>query len=251
MPDTSHFSLSGKIALVTGGARGIGAGIARLLAAAGARVVVADIELAQAEAQAAALPGGGAVHIDVADEDSVMQGCAEVVSRFGAPWLLVNNAALLDRELLLEGGAAQWDRTIAVNARGPYLMSREIARAMVARGQGGRIVNVASASIHGAITRGHAAYASSKAALLGLTRASALELAEHGITVNLVLPGGVATPGAIHAKGPAPEGPACRKPPLGMCEPEDIAHAVLFFATPGAGRITNQAVAVDGGWGVT
>ena len=251
MPDSSRFSLSGKIALVTGGARGIGAGIARLLAAAGARVVVADIELAQAQAQAATLPGGGAVRIDVADEDSVVQGCAAVASRFGVPWLLVNNAALLDRELLLEGTSAQWDRTFAVNARGPYLMSREIARAMVARGQGGRIVNIASASIHGAITHGHAAYASAKAALLGLTRASALELAAHEITVNLVLPGGVATPGAMNAKGPAPEGPARRKPPLGMCEPEDIGHAVLFFATPGAGRITNQAVAVDGGWGVT
>jgi NAD(P)-dependent dehydrogenase (short-subunit alcohol dehydrogenase family) len=246
------FDLTGKTALVTGGGRGIGAGIARVLAASGATVVIADIDLTNARQQAAALGGGcGAVHIDLADENSVVAGCAEAIGRFGVPWLLVNNAALLDRELLLEGTAAQWDRTLLVNARGPYLMSREIARSMVGGGLGGRIVNIASASIIGSITRGHAAYASSKAALLGLTRASALELAEHAITVNLVLPGGVATPGAIASKGPPPEGPACRRPPLGLCEPEDIGQAVLFFASPGARRITNQSIAVDGGWSVT
>jgi NAD(P)-dependent dehydrogenase (short-subunit alcohol dehydrogenase family) len=254
--ENRSFDLTGKTALVTGGARGIGAGIARVLAASGANVVIADIDLANAAQQAAILSETwgkkcGAVRIDLADERSVVEGCAETAGRFGIPWLLVNNAALLDRELLLEGSAEQWDRTLAVNARGPYLMSREIASAMAGAGRGGRIVNIASASIIGSITRGHAAYASSKAALLGLTRASALELAEHAITVNLVLPGGVATPGAIASKGPPPAGPACRLPPLGMCEPEDIGHAVLFFASPGAARITNQAIAVDGGWSVT
>ncbi|HYP64393.1 MAG TPA: SDR family oxidoreductase [Acidocella sp.] len=252
MMQSTPFDLTGKTALVTGGGRGIGAGIARVLANAGANVVIADIDLASAQSQAAALHEGcGAARIDLADENSIAQGCAETIARFGVPWLLVNNAALLDRELLLDATSDQWDRTLAVNARGPYLMSRDIARAMVAQGGGGRIVNIASASIFGSITFGHAAYASSKAALLGLTRASALELASHGITVNLVLPGGVATQGAINARGPAPQGPACRPPPLGLCEPEDIGHAVLFFASPAAARITNQAVAVDGGWSVT
>ena len=87
--------------------------------------------------------------------------------------------------------------------------------------------------------------------MVGLAHASALDLVEQGITVNTVLPGGVATPGSIGAQGPAPDGPARRRPPLGMCEPRDIGAAVLFFASPGAARVTNQTLAVDGGWSVT
>jgi NAD(P)-dependent dehydrogenase (short-subunit alcohol dehydrogenase family) len=87
--------------------------------------------------------------------------------------------------------------------------------------------------------------------LLALSRASALELVEYAITVNTVLPGGVATPGAIAAKGPPVEGPARRRPPLGICEPRDIGAAVLFFSTPAARSITNQVLAVDGGFSVT
>lgn len=251
----SAFDLTGRVALVTGGASGIGSGIAAMLGEAGALVVIADIDEARAAEAAEVLrtAGGraGHVRIDVAEENSVMRGCAAVVRDYGVPWALVNNAGLMDRQLLLDGTLAEWDRVNAVNARGPFLMSREIARAMAAYGRGGRIVHIASASLIGSLTRGHAAYASSKAALLGLTRASALELAEHAITVNMVLPGGVATPGAINAKGPAPEGPARRAPPLGMCEPRDIGAAVLFFASPAAGKITNQSFAVDGGWSIT
>jgi NAD(P)-dependent dehydrogenase (short-subunit alcohol dehydrogenase family) len=246
------FNLEGKIALVTGGARGIGAGIAEVLAEAGATVVIADIDGALAREQAARLGGGAqAVQIDLAEESSIVRGCAEVVERIGTPWILVNNAAVLDRELLLEGTSARWDMTMAVNARAPFLMSRELSRAMIAAGQGGRIIHVASAALNGAITLGHAAYASSKTALLGLTRASAFELAGEGITVNLVLPGAVATPGAMASKGPAPEGPGCRRPPLGMNEPRDIGAAVLYFASPAAARVTNQMLAVDGGWTIS
>lgn len=246
------FDLAGRVALVTGGARGIGFGIAQVLAEAGATVVVADIDQASAEAAAGDLGGrAGTVRIDLADEASIVRGCAETHARFGPPWILVNNAAVLDRQLLLEGTTAQWDLTQAVNARGPYLMSREIARIMVAEGAGGRLVHIASAAVIGAITFGHAAYASSKTALAGLTRASALELAEHGITVNMVLPGAVATPGAIASTGPQPRGPGCRRPPLGMNEPGDIGAAVLFFASPAASRVTNQMLAVDGGWSIT
>jgi NAD(P)-dependent dehydrogenase (short-subunit alcohol dehydrogenase family) len=249
------FDLSGKVALVTGGASGIGAGIAAVLAGAGATVVIADIDEAGAKAQAATLTAAGheagAVRIDLGDEASVVHGCAEVVASLGAPWILVNNAGLQNRELLLEGTTELWDLTNAVNARGPFLMSREIARAMVAAGQGGRIVHIASAALIGGLTVGHAAYASSKAALLGLARASALELAPHAITVNTVLPGGVVTPGSRAAQGPAPEGPGRRSPPFGMAEPEDIGAAVLFFASPAGRKLTNQVLAVDGGWSIT
>jgi NAD(P)-dependent dehydrogenase (short-subunit alcohol dehydrogenase family) len=252
---TPAFSLGGKVALVTGGGSGIGAGIAALLAAAGATVVIADINDSNANREVAALTeaghSAGAVHIDLASEDSIVRACASVVSRYGAPWVLVNNAGLQDRQLLLESTAAEWDRINNVNARGPFLLTREVARAMVAAGQGGRIVNIASAALVGSIVKGLAAYVGSKGSLFALTRAFALELVDHGITVNTVLPGGVATPGAVAAKGPPVEGPARRRPPLGFCEPRDIAAAVLFFATPAARYITNQVLAVDGGFSVT
>ena len=213
--------LIGRIAIVTGGASGIGAGIAAVLAEAGAAVVVADIDGGKAAEQAAVLRSkghsAGAVAVDVADEASIVSACAQVIAEFGTPWALINNAGVQDRQLLLEGTVAEWDRTLDINARGPFLMSREVARAMVAGGQGGRIVNIASAAVIGSITTGHAAYGASKTALLGLTRASALELVSHGITVNTVLPGGVLTSGAFGARGPMPEGPALRMPHARCC----------------------------------
>lgn len=255
IPPSASFSLTDKVALVTGGASGIGAGIATVLAQADATVVIADIDDARAATQAAALTEAGytawAVHIDLADEDSIVRGCAEIVARYGVPWLLVNNAGLQDRQLLLEGTAAEWDRMNQVNGRGPFLVTRDIARAMVTKGDGGRIVNIGSAALVGSIVKGLAAYVGSKGALLALSRASALELVEYGITVNTVLPGGVATPGAVAAKGPPVEGPGRRRPPLGMCEPRDIGAAVLFFASPAARYITNQVLAVDGGFSIT
>jgi len=249
------FDLDGKVALVTGGAGGIGAGIASVLAEAGAIVVIADHDEAGARRAAATLSEGGSrasgVHVDLADETSIVRACAEVISQYGVPWVLVNNAGVQDRELLLEGTAGEWDRTNAINARGPFLMTREIARAMAAGGLGGRIVNIGSAGLVGALVKGLASYSASKGALLGLSRASAFELADLAITVNTILPGGVATPGAIAAKGPLAEGPGRRRPPLGTCEPRDIGAAVLFFASPAACRITNQVLTVDGGWSVT
>lgn len=249
-------TLTDKVILVTGAARGIGAGIAEVLAEAGAMVAVGDIDASGAGEMAAELRDRGwradGLGLDVADEASIVAARAELVSRHGAPWALVNNAGLMDGELLLEGSAAHWDRIAAVNTRGPFLLSREFARVMVKAGRGGRIVNIASAAAIGMLGTGHAAYASSKTALLGLTRASALELVEHGITVNSVLPGGVYTPGVLALKGPPITGPAMRMPPpLGLIDPRHIGAAVLFFVSPAAERVTNQSLAIDGGWSLT
>jgi len=247
--------LDGKIALVTGAASGIGAGIAAALAEAGAFVVIADINRDNADRETAKLIAAGhhaaAITINLADENSIVCGCAEVISHHGTPWVLVNNAGLQDRQAFLDSTADEWDRMNSVNGRGPFLMAREIARAMVAAEAGGRIVNIGSAALRGSIVKGLVSYAGSKGALLGFSGAAAFELAEHGITVNTVLPGGVATPGAIGAKGPTPDGPARRAVPLGMCESQDIAAAVLYFASPAARRVTNQVLAVDGGFSVT
>ncbi len=152
---------------------------------------------------------------------------------------------------MLDATAAEWDRINNINARGAFLMTREIARVMVGAGAGGRIVNIASTCLLGPMIVGLPAYAASKGALVAFGKSAAFELVGHEITVNTVLPGGVATPGSIGARGPAPDGPGRRKPPLGLSEPRDIGAAVLFFASPAARFVTNQVLAVDGGFSLT
>jgi NAD(P)-dependent dehydrogenase (short-subunit alcohol dehydrogenase family) len=257
MPETLNdlFGLTGKVAVVTGGASGIGLGVAHVLAGAGATVALSDVDFAEAERQAAALAEVGhravAVAVDLSDEASITRACAHIVETIGVPWLLVNNAALQDREPLLEATASEWDRIHDVNARGAFLMTRETARAMVAAQHGGRIVNIASNALRGGLIKGLVSYASSKGALAALSLATAFELAEHAITVNTILPGAVITTGAINAKGPLSDGPATRSTPFGFQQPHEIGAAVLFFASPAARPITNQVLAVDGGFSIS
>ncbi len=249
---TSPFDLSGKIAFVTGGASGIGVGIAQVLAEAGAQVIIADLDSDNGQRVEAELGNAAFIEVDLADEASITGACAETIARFGSPWILVNNAGLQNRELLLEATVDHWERTNAVNARAPMLLIRELARAMVAKGDGGRIINVASCVLRGQVIKGLSAYASSKGAIAALTRSSAFELAEHGITVNTVLPGAVMTPGSIGATGPAGEGPGRRHGLLSpLCDPRDIGAAVAFFASPAARYITNQELAVDAGFSLS
>lgn len=249
------FNLGGRIAIVTGGASGYGVGVCEVLAEAGAAVVVADIDVDGAGTMAESLRASGCaawpIGVDLGDEESVVAAVAEVVGSHGIPWLLVNNAGVQDREMLIDMTAAEWDRNQAINARGPFLMAREAAKAMIAGGGGGRIVNVASAWLRGMMVLGGAAYGASKGALAAFSQGAALELAPHGITVNTVLPGGAATPGAIHARGPKPEGPARRASPFGLCDGRDLGAAVLYFASPAAAKVTNQQLAVDAGFSIS
>ena len=249
------FGLDDKIAVVTGAAGGIGGGIATVLAEAGAVVVLADRDRDGAEKQASKLADAGLkgvpIWLDLADEGSVVAACAAVVTEVGTPWLLVNNAALMDRQLLFEATSSEWDRIHAVNARGAFLMTRELARAMARAQRGGRIVNIASNALRGGLVKGLAAYASSKGAMTALSQVSAFELAEHNITVNTILPQAVVTPGAVNAKGPLSNGPATRATPFGFQEPREIGAAALYFASASARAVTNQVLAIDGGFSIS
>jgi NAD(P)-dependent dehydrogenase (short-subunit alcohol dehydrogenase family) len=244
--------LAGKVAIVTGAASGMGREIARYFAAACASVVVADWNAEGAESVSAELNAGGhkaiPVSVDVSDEASVIAMMDGVRAKFGRLDILVNNAALQNRALLLETEVDYWDRMLAVNLRGPFLCLREGAKIMRASG-GGSVVNISSVGSVHPVMPGLAAYGASKGGLSQFTRNAALELAPAAIRVNAVLPGGVMTEGGAAATGTTPSGRGIQLPPLGrLGQPQDIAALVLFLASPAAGYITGQSFVADGGF---
>lgn len=249
--------LDGKVALVTGGGRGIGAAASALFTRAGARVAVCDIDASTAAAVASPLPGARAYQADISDEQAVEQLFAQAVSDFGRLDILIHVAAIFPKRAFLEMTAAQWDQLQAVNTRGTFLVMREAIKAMKHGGRGGVIVNVSSVSGERAAVTHNSSYGASKAAVTNLTRSVALEVGGDGIRINAVLPGGVVTEGAKEAtelmkhQGLQIGGPMTipGRLPLGrMAEPHEIANACLFFAAPASSYITGQALAVDGGF---
>ena len=246
--------LAGKVALVTGGGGDLGRAIGAALAAAGFRVILADIDGNAARDAAASLSSAGNhvghVNMGVADEESVTAAFERVAHDLGRLDVLINNAGIAARKPSVELPVADWNRVLAVNLTGTFLCSRAAARLML-KGKGGAIVNIASImGLVGNSLYANPAYQASKGGIINLTRAQAVEWAGSGIRVNAVAPTFVETkltdrllqePG-IH------DGIIARTPMGRLARPGEIAAAVIFLASDAAAFITGIVLPVDGGW---
>jgi len=252
---------AGRVALVTGAGRGIGAAIAKRLAADGHLVAVVDAHGGRAEQTARAIDPAGkraaAVMADVSDAVSVSDMVAEVTNRLGAPGILVNNAGVISAAPFTELAESEWDRILGVNLKGQYLCARAVLPAMLRQGWG-RIINIASdAGKTGEPYIAH--YAASKFGVVGLTQSLALEYARDGITVNAVCPA-ITDTDMMEQLARDMEGSGAPLPaagwraafvdeiPMGRpMAPEEIAGVCAFLAGDGAAAITGQAINVSGG----
>jgi 3-oxoacyl-[acyl-carrier protein] reductase len=243
-------SLAGRVAIVTGAASGIGLGIATVLRAEGAEVAVADLDARGADAAATRLsPDGGhalGIAVDVTAAADMARMAQAALDRWGRIDILAANAGIYPEIPLRELQVADLDHVMAVNVRGAVLATQACLPAMTSQNYG-RIV--LTSSITGWVTGlpGYAHYGATKAAMIGLMRSAALELAGSGITINAVLPGNIRTPG-FESLGPEHASRMLNAIPLGRVgEPEDVGWAVRFLASPEAGFITGQTLVIDGG----
>lgn len=242
------FRLEGKVALVTGASRGLGAGIADVLKEAGAFVVGTSRDPKSAREVAERLQSPPVV-MDVTRISSVREGVRCVAAEFGRLDILVNNAGVNIPQAVFDVDEQSWDSVMDTNLKGAFFAAQAAARQMVARGEGGRIINIASqAGVVGIEER--SAYGASKGGLVTLTRVLAIELAHHQITVNAIAPTFVAT----ELTRSTLEDPAWRQRilsriPLGKVgEVEDVAAATVYLASSAAALVTGHTLLVDGGW---
>jgi NAD(P)-dependent dehydrogenase (short-subunit alcohol dehydrogenase family) len=249
--------LSGKVAFVTGAAGTIGRAIVRRLADNGASLVIADVNLEGAEALAAELPSALACAVDISSAASTEAAVATALGRFDRLDILVNNAGVntfAHRVNIDTFPIEEWDRITRIDLDGLFLMSRAALRPMLARGEGGRIINIASV-VGLAAMRLQSPFVAAKAGIIHLTRSMALELGAQNVVTNAIAPGSIVSEGTRQLFYSADGTFAARTEefmqhvPLGRPGgPEEIAEVVLFLASPGAGYINGQVLAVDGGW---
>jgi 3-oxoacyl-[acyl-carrier protein] reductase len=246
---------STRTAVVTGAARGIGAGVAKRLAADGLAVAVLDLDEAACQAVVDEITAVGgralAVGVDVSDEGAVARGVRKVTDELGETAVLVNNAGVIRDNLLFKMTTADWDSVMNVHLRGSFLMTRAVQGFMTAGGWG-RIINLSSTSALG--NRGQANYAAAKAGVQGFTKTLALELGKFGVTANAIAPGFIETEmtrATAERMGVSFEDfqeHVIKDIAVGRGGlPEDIAHAVSFFASEGAGFVSGQVLYVAGG----
>jgi 3-oxoacyl-[acyl-carrier protein] reductase len=237
-----------RVAMVTGVGGAMGAAIARALLAEGHTVVLADADRAALEAVTAALGEGTfPILFDLSDPEQIHRACVDVREKVGAVDILVNNAGVLSNHKLAETNPEEWHKIMAVNLDGPYHLSREWVPSMREH-RWGRIINMCSAAMKtGGLTAG-TAYTASKGALGGLTFSLARELAPHGVTVNAIAPAYVKTKMITEQLTEEQRQQTLKSIPVGrFCEPEEIAHAVVFLASPLAGFITGELLDINGG----
>lgn len=246
-PDLS-FGLTGKVALVTGGASGIGAAIADTYAVKGARVAVLDIDGEAARKKAAELGEGHAgFACDVSDPDAVRAAVGEVLEAFGRIDILVNSAGIVLLAPAEDLEVSAFDRTMEINLKGTFLVSQEVGRHMLAAG-GGKIINLASQAATVALDQ-HAAYCASKFAVVGLSKVLASEWAGRGVTVNTISPTVVLTElGRKAWEGPKGDALKTLIPTGRFAYPSEIAATALFLASDGADMINGADIVVDGGY---
>ena len=241
--------LTDQVAVVTGAGRGIGRAIALRLAKAGARIACVSRTADNAEKVAGEVRGAGGTAwsyaVDVADAKAVAAAAQKILADAGRVDILVNNAGVTRDGLLMRMSEDDWDAVLNTNLRGAFSFTKALSRTFLKQ-QSGRIINIAS--VIGLIgNAGQANYAASKAALIGFTKSVARELASRGITCNAVAPGFIETDMTAAINEPARADLLKRIPLNCLGQPEDIAEAVLFLASPAARYITGQVLTVDGG----
>ena len=244
-----NFPLSGKIAIVTGGASGIGAAISRAFIAKGAKVAVLDISADIAKAKAAELGENAKPFVcDVSSQQSGNDAIAAVNDEFGTIDIAVNSAGVVYLAPAEEISLDEWDKTISNNLKGSFLVTQAVGRAMIAAGKGGKIINLASQAGTVAIEE-HVAYCASKFGVIGMSKTFAAEWGKHGICVNTLSPTIVLTElGKKAWAGEKGEAAKKRIPAGRFAYPEEIAAAAVFLASAGADMITGADLLIDGGY---